>query len=94
MLLAMPKHAAGILALAKRGAEARLRELVQETNYLVDLFPHLRDSFDKDELPLSFILAKGAGRLTRQEAPRRRRRTAAAARKAAGDRTKKPGQRP
>jgi hypothetical protein len=87
----MPKHSADILGLAKRGAEARFRELVQETKYLIDLFPHLRDSFDKDELPLSFILAKGAGRLTREAGPRRRGRTAAAARKAASDRTTKHG---
>jgi hypothetical protein len=89
MLPSMPKHSASILGFAKRGAEARFRELVQETKYLIDLFPHLRDSFDKDELPLSFILAKGAGRVTRQEAPRRRRRVSATARKADGDRMKK-----
>jgi len=27
---------------------------------LLELFPHLRDSFDKDELPISFLLKKGA----------------------------------
>ena len=56
----MPKHPSHILELAKRGAEVRLRELVQETKNLIGLFPHLRDSFDKDELPVGFILRKGA----------------------------------
>jgi hypothetical protein len=84
----MPKHSADILGLAKRGAEARFRELVQETKNLIDLFPHLRDSFDKDELPLSFILAKGAGVITRHGAARRPGRLAATARKPAGDRMK------
>ena len=44
---------AHLFELAKRGAKARLGELVQEAKYLIDLFPHLRDSFDKDELPMS-----------------------------------------
>jgi hypothetical protein len=30
-------------------------------------FPHLRDAFDEAELPISFILAKGSGRLTRRK---------------------------
>ena len=80
-----------LFELAKRGAEARLRELVQEIKNLIELFPDLRDSFDKDELPLSFIIAKGAGRATRASAerPRRRRRMSAAARKAVSQRMKK-----
>jgi hypothetical protein len=62
----------------------RLRELVHEARNLVGLFPHLRDSFDKDELPIPFILAKGAGRVRRTSADERpRRRMSAAARKAA-----------
>ena len=55
------KHSSHILELAKRGAEARLRELAQEAKYLVELFPHLRDSFDPDELPMPFIIAAGRG---------------------------------
>jgi hypothetical protein len=79
-----------LFELAKRGAEARLRDVVQEVKYLIELFPHLRDSFDKDELPLLFILAKGAGRVVRVSAERPRRRMAAAARrKAASERMKK-----
>jgi hypothetical protein len=85
------KKNAHLYELAKRGAEVQLRELVQETKYLIDLFPHLRDAFDKDELPLSFILAKGADRLTKTSAGRvrRRRRMSAAARKAVSQRMKK-----
>jgi hypothetical protein len=85
------KKNAHLYELAKRGAEFRLRELVQETKYLIDLFPHLRDAFDRDELPLSFILAKGAGRLTKTSAGRvrRRRRMSAAARRVVSLRMKK-----
>lgn len=80
-----------ILELAKRGAEVQLRDLVQEIKYLVDLFPHLRDSFDKDELPLRFMMARDAGVATKTTAngPRRRRRMSAAARKAVSARMKK-----
>jgi hypothetical protein len=87
----MPKHPSHILELAQRGAEVRLRELVQEAKHLVGLFPHLRDSFDKDDLPVSFILARGAGRMTKTGAkrPRRRRRMSAAARTAASQRMRK-----
>jgi hypothetical protein len=84
----MPKHPSHILDLAKRGAEARFRELMQEGKYLIDLFPHLRDSFDQDELPLRFIIAKGAGR-TDADRPRRRRKMSKAARNAVSERMKK-----
>ena len=85
----MAKHSPNILALAKRGAEARFEDLKQEIKLLVDLFPHLRDSFDKDEMPLSFIMAKDSGRLTRKQGERRRRRMSAAARNAVSARMKK-----
>ena len=83
------KHSSNILALAKRGAEARLEDLKQEIKLLVGLFPHLRDSFDKDELPLSFIMAKDSGRLKAKDGGRRRQRMSAAARKAVSARMKK-----
>jgi hypothetical protein len=86
----MARHSSHVLELARRGAEARFRELAQEAKYLIDLFPHLRDSFDKDELPLPFIIAKGSGRLTKASAgPPRRRRMSAASRKAASARMQK-----
>ena len=84
----MPKHPPHILELAKRGAEVRLRELVSEAKNLVGLFPHLRDSFDKDELPLKFIMAEGSGAATKTSG-RRTRRMSAAARRAVGVRMKK-----
>jgi len=68
----MAKRSPRILELAKREAEARFQDLLHEAKLLVELFPHLRDSFDPDELPVSFIVAKGSGRLTKKKAPRRR----------------------
>jgi hypothetical protein len=52
----------------------------------MDLFPHLRDSFDKDELPLNFIMARSSGAVTNQT---QRRRMSSAARKAVSARMKK-----
>ena len=67
----MAKHSSKILELATRGAKARLQDLMHEAELLIQLFPHLKDSFDKDELPLSFIIAKGSGRLTKRKRARR-----------------------
>ena len=72
----MAKQSPRILDLARRGAEARFQDLVHEAKLLVELFPHLRDSFDPDELPVSFIVAKGSGRLKKKETARRRPRQA------------------
>jgi hypothetical protein len=46
--------------LAARGAEARLRQIVEELKSLTSAFPHLTDTIDADELPVPFLLAKGA----------------------------------
>src|SRR5437899_2645257 len=88
----MPKHSSHILELAKRGAEARYRELVDELKSLTKSFPHLRDSFGRDELSVNFILrrgrdkaAKAAGTATRGPS---RRKWSAAARRAAAARMK------
>jgi hypothetical protein len=75
----MPKHTRTphphILELAKLGAEVHLRDLAQEVKNLLDLFPHLRDSYDKDELPIRFIMAKESGHATKRSAePAKRRR--------------------
>jgi hypothetical protein len=64
--------------LAKRGAEVQLRELLHEANLLIDLFPHLRDSVDQDELPLNFIMARGSGAVTKRTRCRRHRMSAEA----------------
>jgi hypothetical protein len=84
----MPKHPSHIIELEKRGAEARMRDLVNEAKLLINLFPHLRDSFDKDELPLKFIMAEGSGAATKTSG-RRTRQMSAAARKAVSLRMKK-----
>ena len=55
----MAKHSPHILELAKRGADSRFRELVDELNMLTLSFPHLRDAFDHDDLPVKFILRRG-----------------------------------
>src|SRR5262245_10556231 len=79
----MPKHSSHMLELARRGAEARFRELLDELKSLTSAFPHLRDSFDRDELPLDFILRQGRDK-ARTAAPKARpqRSMSAAQRKA------------
>ncbi len=88
---AMAKHSAHILELAKVGAEIQLRDMVQEIRYLLDLFPHLRDSFNEEQLPLKVLLAERANPSpTRRTGPTARRRHAsAAARRAVSGGTKK-----
>ena len=60
--MARTKKDAHLYELAKRGAQAQLSDLLQEIRLLVDLFPHLRDSVDRDELPFTFILKRGRDR--------------------------------
>jgi len=74
--VARSKKDAHLYELAKLGAQARLSDLLQEVKLLLDLFPHLRDSVDKDELPVSFILKKGRDRAEAM-ARKKPRRTAA-----------------
>jgi hypothetical protein len=85
-----PTRHAHLYELAKRGAEVRLRELVQEARNVIDLFPHLRDAYDRDELPVSFIIKRDAGRATRRRAVGGGRPgMSEAARKAVSERMKK-----
>ena len=75
---------------ARRGAQVRLRELADEAKQLLKVFPDLSASFDEDELPVNFILRKGARKqTTATSVPRRRRRMTAAQRKAVSARMKK-----
>ncbi len=89
----MPRRSSHILELARKGAEARFRELMNEANGLVQAFPQLRDSFDADELPIPFILKRGAARSSAKTEsatpPRRRRGMSAAQRQAVSARMKK-----
>jgi hypothetical protein len=84
----MGKHPAHILELARLGAEVQLRDLMQEIRYLLELFPHLRDSFDEDELPLRYIMARDAGQALKAAArgARRQRALPGRVRRAASER--------
>jgi hypothetical protein len=86
----MAKHSSHILELAKRGADLRFRELIDELKLLTSGFPHLRDSFNRDELPVTFILRRGRDRahVTRVDTPKRR-KMSAKARKAISDAQKR-----
>ena len=86
---AMPKHSSHILELAKRGAEARYRELLDEMKFLSLSFPHLKDAFDNDELPVKFILRKGRDKADRAASARKKPTISAAGRKAIGDAQRK-----
>lgn len=77
---------------ARRGAQVRLRELADEAKQLLKVFPDLSASFDEDELPLNFILRRGARKQANATGVRRRRRRrkmTAAQRKAVSARMKK-----
>src|SRR5689334_11713971 len=89
MIGGMPrqKHNPRVYELAKVGAESQMRDLLREVQQLLELFPHLRDSFDKDELPISFIMAKDSGRVTRRNG--KRKPMSAAGRRAVSERMKK-----
>jgi hypothetical protein len=78
----MPKHSSQILQLAKRGAEVRLRELLDELKILTLSFPHLRDAVDRDDLPMEFILRRGQEKAGPVQAARSRRTLSAKARRA------------
>ena len=78
----MAKHSSQILHLAKRGAEVRLRELLDELKFLTLSFPHLRDAVDRDDLPVKFILKRGEEKAGEVQAARSRRKMSAKARKA------------
>jgi hypothetical protein len=58
--------------LAKRGAELRVKFLAEELKLLLSAFPHLKDAFDPDELPIPFIVRVGAGRPARGPAASRK----------------------
>ena len=78
----MAKHSSQILQLAKRGAEVRFRELLDEMRFLTLSFPHLRDAVDRDDLPVKFILQRGEEKAGPIQAARSRRTMSA---KAEGD---------
>jgi len=85
----MAKHPPHILELARRGADARFRELLDELHVLTLSFPHLRDAVGRDDLPIKFLLRRGRDKADRMAAPRARRKMSAKARKAISDAQKK-----
>ena len=86
-MAARTKKDAHVYELAKLGAQAQLSDLLQEVKLLIDLFPHLRDSVDTDELPISFILKKGRDRA--EAKGRKKSRWTTAQRQAVANRMKK-----
>ena len=76
----MARHSSHTVERARRGAALRFRELVYELNVLLSAFPDLRDAFDADELPVSFIVTRDARR-ARTKAVRRKKPMSAAARR-------------
>src|SRR5262245_13167501 len=60
--MAKASKSAHLLDQAKRGAEVRARFLFEELRLLFSAFPHLKDAFDADELPLPFLMSAGAAR--------------------------------
>ena len=74
----MAKHSSQILHLAKRGAEVRFRELLDELKFLTLSFPHLRNAADGEDLPVKFVLRRGRDKARAFEAPKRRKMSAKA----------------
>jgi hypothetical protein len=73
---------------ARHGAKARLRELAEEAKQILTIFPDLSASVDEDELPVNFILRKGARKASGRPV-RRRKAMSSAQRKAVSARMKK-----
>jgi hypothetical protein len=69
----MAKRRSRVLELTKRNAATEFRALVDELKFLLDMFPHLRDSYDPDELPVKFILKRDSTRSRTKTARRRNR---------------------
>ena len=81
----MAKHSSHIIELARRGADARFRELLDELNMLTLSFPHLKDAVDRDDLPVKFILRRGRDRADRAKPAGKQGQISATGRKAISD---------
>jgi hypothetical protein len=68
----MPKPRSRVAKLTKSGAAIEFKALMDELKFLLDMFPHLRDSYDPDELPVKFILKRDAARSKGKPARRRK----------------------
>ena len=58
---------AHLYELTKAEADEYARDMKMEATLLAKLFPHLRDSFDRDELPIPFLLKVGAARAAKKK---------------------------
>lgn len=77
-----------LVELAKRGAQAQLGDLLHEIRLLLNMFPHLKDSVSKEDLPISFLLKRGAAKAA-VEPTAKKRNLSAAARRAISNAQKK-----
>jgi hypothetical protein len=66
-----------------------VREIISELKLLTMDFPHLRESFDKDDLPIAFLLKRGADRAKARTAKGPKSKTKAAPAKAPRRATRK-----
>ena len=69
--MAKTKRPAKLLKLTEAEARLQLQQLAQEARLLIDRFPKLHDSFDNDELPVNFIIARGSGALKKRGSRKR-----------------------
>jgi hypothetical protein len=58
--------------LTKAEANEYARDLAMEARLLAQLFPHLLKSFDRDELPIKFLLKVGARRAAKRKGVKKR----------------------
>ena len=70
---------------ARSKAEARFHELVDVLKLLTVAFPHLREAYDPEDLPVNFLLKRGADRAARPA----KRQTKHASKTSAGSRRRK-----
>jgi hypothetical protein len=65
----MPRAKRSTLDDAKLKAEARFKELIDEVKLLLVAFPHLHDAYEPEDLPIPFLLKRGAERAARSRRP-------------------------
>ena len=65
---------AHLYELTKAEANEYVRDMAMEAKLLAKLFPHLSDSFDRDELPIKFLLKAGARRAAKRKGAKKRKK--------------------
>ncbi len=56
-------------------AEARFHALIDELKLLTLAFPHLKEAYDADDLPIPFLLKRGAARAAAAKTRKKARKT-------------------